>query len=86
MIVMVGLCSGFRPVHFAQRFSVTGSCNKFISKQQLVLQAKFKDDNEVLSLRQEILRILPIASFTVGLMGIAFQVLVLYPWHEELSK
>ena len=39
-----------------------------------------------LSLRQEILRILPFAAFALSFGGICFQVFVLYPWHEELSK
>jgi hypothetical protein len=28
---------------------------------------------------------LPIISFIVGIIGVSFQVFVLYPWHEELS-
>ena len=30
--------------------------------------------------------ILPVLSFIVGCAGVCFQIFVLYPWHEELSK
>lgn len=34
----------------------------------------------------KILQILPILSLLLAVCGISFQVFVLYPWHEELSK
>ena len=38
-----------------------------------------------LTLRQKILRALPVGAFMLSFAGICFQVFVLYPWHEELS-
>jgi hypothetical protein len=45
-----------------------------------------KHTEEPLTFRQEILRVLPFAAFGLSFMGVCFQVFVLYPWHEELSK
>ena len=45
-----------------------------------------KDPNQPLTFRQEILRVLPVGGFLLSLGGVCFQIFVLYPWHEELSK
>jgi len=34
----------------------------------------------------EILKYIPVMSLTVGTVGLLFSVIVLYPWHLELSQ
>jgi hypothetical protein len=34
----------------------------------------------------ELARFVPVASITIGLVALCFQVFVLYPWHYELSQ
>jgi hypothetical protein len=48
-------------------------------------QRVIKDENEVQDIVKIVYKILPILSIVLSLCGIAFQVFVLYPWHEELS-
>lgn len=55
-------------------------------RKTFILNNFNKDPNQPLTFRQELLRILPVASFILSACGICFQVFVLYPWHEELSK
>lgn len=35
---------------------------------------------------QQIRRYLPICNFAVAVTGVAFQMIVLYPWHKQISN
>jgi len=55
-----------------------------------ILQCTKRDDLQKSKLKSNtfvgLLQVLPIVSLILSAAGISFQVFVLYPWHEELSK
>lgn len=62
------------------------------TKQEKILDSVEKlqkrvaqDENEFQEIVKYVYKILPVLSIILSLCGIAFQVFVLYPWHEELS-